>query len=135
MNPRNSAFDLSALHRSLDAARQNRDLTWAAMAAEVGVSASTIRRLEAAADAEADGVLTLIAWLGLHPESFVPGATIPDRSVEPLRSQVVRVDMDAVRAANPAVKWRGSRTTIQRLAQQAASANVAIETLTLRSAT
>ena len=103
------------------------------MAADVGVSISTVRRLETAADAEADGVLTLVAWLGMQPESFISGAAVPDRPVEPLSGQVVRVDLDAVRAADPAVGWRGSRTTIQRLAQYATSANVTVETLTRRS--
>jgi ribosome-binding protein aMBF1 (putative translation factor) len=54
-------FDLQQLFRSIDHARSDRGLTWAALARQVGVASSTIRRFESAADAEADGVLTLIS--------------------------------------------------------------------------
>ena len=102
--------------------------------AETGVSTSTIRRMASAEDAEADGVLTLVAWLGLQPEAFMDGVS-SDRAVAPLGSMVVRVDMASVRRTNPSISWKGSRTTIQRLAAAARAAGVTVESLTRRSAT
>ena len=66
-------FDLHQLSRQIDEARRDRDLTWSEIAQEVGVSTSTIRRFATASDAEADGVLALIGWLGIAPEQFVVG--------------------------------------------------------------
>jgi hypothetical protein len=67
-------FDLHDLHAALDARRATLGLTWAALAAEFGVSAGTLRGLGERRSAEGDGVLRAIAWLGRTPESFVPGA-------------------------------------------------------------
>lgn len=50
-------FDLQALFREIDAEREHQSLSWAALARQVGVAASTIRRFGEADDAEADGVL------------------------------------------------------------------------------
>jgi transcriptional regulator with XRE-family HTH domain len=67
-------FDLRALHAALDDRRAVLGLSWAALAAEVGVSTATLRSLGARPAAEGDGVLRALAWLGRSPESFVPGA-------------------------------------------------------------
>jgi hypothetical protein len=67
-------FDLRALHAALDARRTALGLGWAALAAELGVSAATLRGLGTRRTAEGDGVLRAVAWLGRSPESFVPGA-------------------------------------------------------------
>jgi hypothetical protein len=48
----------------IDELIEERGLTTAALAREVGVGASTIRRFRTADDAEADGVLALVAWTG-----------------------------------------------------------------------
>lgn len=50
-------FDLARLASSIERARLERGLTWAGLSREVGVAASTIKRLAIASDAEADGVL------------------------------------------------------------------------------
>ena len=66
-------FDLQRLFRAVDAQRERHGLSWAALARQVGVAASTIRRFGEAEDAEADGVLALVIWLGAAPEDYVRG--------------------------------------------------------------
>lgn len=125
-------FDLRALFEAIDAERGARQLSWAALSRLVGVSASTIRRFGDADDAEADGVLALIRWLGVPPETFVTHGSV-DGTVLPMPGErVVRVDMDLVRAAigTPAVATGSSRTTIQRLTAAAQSAGASVTSLT-----
>ncbi|MEM8923731.1 MAG: helix-turn-helix transcriptional regulator [Actinomycetota bacterium] len=124
-------FDLGALFRDVDRARRSQGLSWAALARRVGVSASTIRRFDLAEDAEADGVLALVRWLGVTPEDYVAvmteGQQLPDGDVG-----VVRVDMDLVaRAEGRAGGADGrSRTTIQRLVAAARSSGCPVASLT-----
>ncbi|MDQ3781992.1 MAG: hypothetical protein M3349_03525 [Actinomycetota bacterium] len=63
-------FDVQKLYAALDKQRHDRGLSWAVVAREIGVSASTIRRTRIADDLEADGMLQMVRWLGLAPESF-----------------------------------------------------------------
>lgn len=114
-----SVFDLGGLYRDLAAARERRSLSWAGLAREVGVSPSTIRRLRNADDAEADGVLAVICWLGVTPEQYVQGDVVkPERLRDPGHG-LVRVDMNLVAEADgDAHGARGrSRTSIQRLVE------------------
>jgi hypothetical protein len=125
-------FDLEQLFRSIDHARLDRGLTWAALARQVGVATSTIRRFESAVDAEADGVLTLISWVGVPPERFVRRTSIPEVMLPPLDGGFVRVDMNLVAAA--AVDFHnkrvGARTSIQRLVTVARNSSLPIALLT-----
>ncbi|MGE0440510.1 MAG: hypothetical protein AB7L66_13965 [Gemmatimonadales bacterium] len=66
-------FDLGALRAALDDRRAALGLRWAAIATELGVSASTLSGFGSRTVAEGDGVLRAVAWLGRIPESFVPG--------------------------------------------------------------
>ena len=104
-------------------------VTWAMVSRETGVSASTIRRLETADDAEADGVLALIRWLGVSPETYVDAAR---RAGEPLPTGagVVRIDMTRVAAAAGEPTRGRERTTIQRLVEAALRVDVSIASLT-----
>lgn len=118
-------FDLRRLHQDIDTQRQELALSWAALSKEVGVSTSTIRRYKDAEDAEADGVLLLIRWVGKSPEQYVEGAS----GGELLRDGGwVRVDTARIAKAldDPAVARR-NRLTIQGLiaAAQKAGASVA----------
>ncbi len=63
-------FDVRALHVALNAERARRATSWAAIARETHVSSATIGRTSKADDLEADGMLQLVRWLGLAPESF-----------------------------------------------------------------
>lgn len=110
-------FDLQGLFRAVDGERQRQGLTWADLARQVGVAASTIRRFGEADDAEADGVLALIRWLGVTPEDYVRGDSVRG---DPLRGGgdgYVRVDMELVaRAKGDPRGARGrTRSSIQNL--------------------
>src|SRR5262245_58941968 len=93
-------FDLRALHAALDARRAALGLTWAALGAELGVSAATLRGLGTRRAAEGDGVLRALAWLERSPENFVPGhpAGSPDAQL-PTPAGALRFDGRALYAA------------------------------------
>lgn len=123
-------FDLRQLFQGVDAERTLRGLSWAALAREVGVAASTIRRFREAEDAEADGVLALIRWLGVAPEQFIRGDSVP--GVRLAATGFVRVDMElfATAQGDPAGADGRTRTTIQRLVGVAQQAGQPVTALT-----
>lgn len=122
-------FDLGELSRRIDEAREERRLTMAALANLVGVSSSTIRRFRTADDAEADGVLALISWLGDPPERFIERSAVVGAQLLPSGTGYVRVDMDLVDDTTPGGSKR-TRTTIQRLATAAQERGCTISSLT-----
>ena len=63
-------FDPKALYAALDEERRSRGVTWKEVAAETGVSASTISRTRHGGRIEVDGVLALVGWLGVPVETF-----------------------------------------------------------------
>ena len=63
-------FDGKALHAALDEQRTRRGLTWADVARETGVSASTLTGTKRGGRLEVDGVLAMTVWLGRPVESF-----------------------------------------------------------------
>ena len=104
-------------------------MTWSALGREVGVSVATIRRLERADDAEADGVLALIRWLGVAPEQFVSGGSVVGEPLPPAGDGLIRVDMSLVSGTGRA----GGRTSIQRLVSAAQAADRCVTSFTRRS--
>lgn len=64
-------FDGKALYQALDRQRTERGLTWQSVARETGVSAATITRTREGGRLEVDGMLAMVAWLGLPVETFV----------------------------------------------------------------
>ena len=64
-------FDGGAFYEALDAARQARQLTWKQVAAESGVSASTLTRMAQGRRPDVDGLAALTAWSGLKADDFV----------------------------------------------------------------
>src|SRR5262249_13651861 len=89
-------FDLHALQAALDARRAALGLSWAALAAEPGVSAATLAGLGTRPVAEGDGVIRVVAWLGLRPEEFVPGRQLaPDEGRLPGPPAAARLRFDA----------------------------------------
>ncbi|MEM7095870.1 MAG: hypothetical protein AAF567_22900 [Actinomycetota bacterium] len=127
-------FDLAALFAAVDRQRRTGESSWSAVASECGVSANTIRRYATADDAEADGVLAAIRWLGRPPEDFVTGG---HGHAEPLPAGAgwCRVDMPSIAAAEGRAAGTRRRTTIQRLVAVAARAHVSIASLTRLSET
>lgn len=85
-------FDLHELSIRVDSARVERDLTWAELSRHVGVATSTIRRFATASDAEADGVLALIRWLGVAPEQFIVDSAIAGTPLPAAGDGIIRVD-------------------------------------------
>ncbi|HKE58375.1 MAG TPA: hypothetical protein VKB46_16805 [Pyrinomonadaceae bacterium] len=64
-------FDSKALYQALDEQRRNRNLTWDQVANEIGVSKATISRTKGGGRMEVDGMLAMVAWLGIPVERFV----------------------------------------------------------------
>ncbi len=110
-----SLFDLRALFEAVEAERDRRSLTWAALSREVGVSASTIRRFATAEDAEADGVLATLQWLNATPERYVTRSKVAGTRLEPADGGHVRVDMTRITEALGDQRGANgrTRTTIQ----------------------
>lgn len=127
-----SRFDLRILFDEIDRERRRQGLSWAALSRQVGVSASTIRRFEAADDAEADGVLALIGWLNTRPEEYIHNSTIRGRKLATITNGYVRVDMSLVEAAKGGSNssTRRTRTTIQRLVAAAQQTRQPVADLT-----
>lgn len=64
-------FDTKALHKALDEQRLSRDMSWADVAKEIGVSASTLRRTNEGGRMEVAGMLAMVYWLNEKVETFV----------------------------------------------------------------
>ncbi|MBC8290957.1 MAG: hypothetical protein H8E37_11645 [Planctomycetes bacterium] len=64
-------FDAKALHQALDEQRMRRDMSWAEVSKEIGVSASTLRRTRDGGRMEVDGMIAMVYWLGEKVETFI----------------------------------------------------------------
>ena len=76
METRTSRFDVSALHAALDSERRSRRLAWKDVAAESGVSASTLTRLSQGRRPDVDSLAALTTWLGISADHFMRGERI-----------------------------------------------------------
>lgn len=66
-----SQLNVSALYASLDAARQERKLSWRQLAKEVEISPSTLSRMANGHRPDVDAFGALVAWLGMPAEDFL----------------------------------------------------------------
>lgn len=66
-----AAFDADAFYRVLDAERSQRRLTWKDVAAQTGVSPSTLTRLGQGRRPDVDSFARLVAWSGFTADQFV----------------------------------------------------------------
>ena len=64
-------FDSQALYEALNQQRLAQGLTWREVAAEIGVSVTTITRIKDGGRMEVDGMLAMVDWLNLPVERFV----------------------------------------------------------------
>src|SRR3954470_8675909 len=64
-------FDTEAFYDALDAQRQARRLNWKQVAAESGVSASSLTRMAQGKRPDLDGLAALSAWSGLNTDEYV----------------------------------------------------------------
>ena len=125
-------FDLPAVFRAVDIERQLHDLSWAALARQIGVAASTMRRYETADDAEADGVLAVLRWLGTAPEHYITGGAVKGQLLPAGEQGYIRVDMEliAVASGDPNGASGRTRTSIQHLVEVAQRSGRPVASLT-----
>ena len=71
MGDRTRRFDVDALHAAMDSQRRSRRLTWKEVAAESGVSASTLTRLSQGRQPDVNSLASLTAWLGMSADQFM----------------------------------------------------------------
>ena len=76
-------FDNGAFYEALDATRQARRVTWKQVAAESGVSASTLTRMAQGRRPDVDGLAALASWAALSMDDFVRSESKPE-APEPL---------------------------------------------------
>jgi transcriptional regulator with XRE-family HTH domain len=64
-------FDAATFYDALEATVSARAKTWKQVAAETGVSASTLTRMAQGRSPDAGSLAALSAWAGLNPSDFV----------------------------------------------------------------
>ena len=64
-------FDSDAFYSAIDGARRARKLNWKQVAAESGVSASTLTRMAQGARPDVDSLAALAAWSGLDADDYI----------------------------------------------------------------
>ena len=69
-------FDVAALHAAMDSERSFRRLTWKDVAAESGVSASTLTRLSQGRQPDVNSLAALTGWLGISADHFMRGERV-----------------------------------------------------------
>ena len=74
-------FDPPSMYAALDAERTRRGASWAEVAAETGVSASTLRRLAVHGRFEVDGALAVAQWLDRPLEDFTRSGERPPEAL------------------------------------------------------
>jgi|SRR5579862_8571655 len=73
-------FDGRAFYTALESTATARSMNWKQVAAETGVSASTLTRMAQGRGPDASSLAALSAWAGLNPSDFVDA---PYRALEP----------------------------------------------------
>ena len=66
-------FDTEAFFAALDSVRETKGQTWKDVAADSGVSASTLTRMAQGKRPDVDGLAALLTWSGLKAEDFLKG--------------------------------------------------------------
>lgn len=113
-------FDGDAFYRALEATVVARTKNWKQVAAETGVSASTLTRMAQGRKPDASSLAALSAWAGLNPSDFVNApykATRPEpmaqistllRSDPNLDAQAAEAVEAIIRAAYERLKKEGN---------------------------
>lgn len=68
-----TTINTTALYAALDAARTQRELSWRALAKEIGVSPSLLSRVGNGLKPDTDGFATIVGWLRVPAEQFFEG--------------------------------------------------------------
>lgn len=80
MPDENKGFDGDAFYRSLELTVSVRGVTWKQVAAETGVSASTLTRMAQGRKPDAASLAALSAWAGINPSDYVEATYKPTRA-------------------------------------------------------
>jgi transcriptional regulator with XRE-family HTH domain len=80
MTAENKGFDGDGFYRALQNTVNARSKTWKQVAAETGISASTLARMAQGRRPDAASLAALSAWAGLNPSDFVHA---PYKSLQP----------------------------------------------------
>lgn len=62
--------DVKTLHAALDRAREEQNLSWRGLAKELGVSASTISRMQQGLKPDVNAFAAMTTWLRMDPKTF-----------------------------------------------------------------
>lgn len=81
--------DVRSLYAALDAARQQKGLSWRQLAKDIGVSASTISRMANGLKPDVTAFAAMTTWLRMSAESFYVGAGGPTDDEPDLVAQLV----------------------------------------------
>lgn len=68
-------FQTEAFFAALDGVRVSREKTWKDVAAESGVSASTLTRMAQGRRPDVDGLAALLKWSGLKADGYLKGVS------------------------------------------------------------
>lgn len=77
-------FDTDSFYAALDGQRQGKKLTWKQVAAESGVSASTLTRMAQGRRPDLEGLAKLCTWSGLSADDFIRKSSGPVQEPETL---------------------------------------------------
>lgn len=72
-----SGLDVAGLVAALEAQREKRDISWRELARQARVSPSTLSRMRRGRRPDVDTFSSLIRWLGMPAEEFMPGQAEP----------------------------------------------------------
>jgi transcriptional regulator with XRE-family HTH domain len=86
--PPRGRLDTKALYAALDAARTSHKLSWRQLAAEVGVSPSTMTRLANGQHPDVESFAALVGWLGLPADAFLASDAEPTEDEPDLVAQL-----------------------------------------------
>jgi transcriptional regulator with XRE-family HTH domain len=99
-------FDADAFHAALDSQRLAMGMTWKDVAAEAGVSASTLTRMAQGKRPDVDGLAALLRWSGLQAEMFIRKDKEGKKTAEPLAqiTAVLRADKSLSKESAEAIE-------------------------------
>ncbi len=113
-------FDVAALHAALDAERGARGLTWKDVAAQSGVSASTLTRLSQGRRPDVDSLVALTQWMDLSADAFMPvrrrryGTASPITRISTILREDPSLDPSSATALEEIIKASYSRLRTRR---------------------
>jgi len=96
----NSRFNVEKFFAALDEIRKAKKLSWKQVAAQAGVSASTLTRIGQGKRPDVDGMAALFAWANLDANGFIVKLTDA-----PLKRETIS-EIGALLRADPKLKGR-----------------------------